>query len=59
MELMEKTLGPEHPATLISMNNLAEILRNQSKYEAAEEMHGLDKTKGAAERVAHLVVRCC
>ena len=32
-------LGPEHPDTLISMNNLAEVLRDQGKYQAAEEMH--------------------
>ena len=32
-------LGPEHPTTLTSMDNLAEVLRNQGKYEAAEKMH--------------------
>jgi hypothetical protein len=30
---------PEHPDTLTSMNNLALVLENQGKYEAAEEMH--------------------
>ena len=31
-------LGEEYPDTLMSMNNLAEVLRDQGKYEAAEEM---------------------
>jgi hypothetical protein len=31
-------LGTEHPSTLMSMNNLAMVLRNQGKYEQAEEM---------------------
>ena len=35
----EKALGPEHPFTLASMNNLALVLNSQGKYEAAEEMH--------------------
>jgi tetratricopeptide (TPR) repeat protein len=39
LELMEVMLGSEHPATLTSMNRLAEILGSQGKYEAAEEMH--------------------
>ena len=29
----------EHPQTLTSMNNLAEVLSSQGKYEAAEAMH--------------------
>jgi hypothetical protein len=32
-------LGPEHPNTLGSMKNLAEMLRSQGKYEADEKMH--------------------
>ncbi|KAK3612822.1 hypothetical protein LTR22_028443, partial [Elasticomyces elasticus] len=35
----EKALGPEHPNTLTSVSNLAEVLRSQGKYEAAEEMN--------------------
>jgi tetratricopeptide (TPR) repeat protein len=35
----ERVLGPEHPSTLTSMNNLALVLDSQGKYEAAEEMH--------------------
>jgi hypothetical protein len=32
----EKVLGPEHPDTLTSINNLAIVLRIQGKYEEAE-----------------------
>jgi tetratricopeptide (TPR) repeat protein len=32
-------LGNEHPDTLTSMNNLALVLRDQGKYEEAEEMY--------------------
>jgi Tfp pilus assembly protein PilF len=32
-------LGPEHPDTLTSMNNLAWVLDNQGKYEEAEAMN--------------------
>ncbi|KAI3530692.1 hypothetical protein CABS02_14420 [Colletotrichum abscissum] len=39
LELKEKVLGPENPDTLISMNNLAEVLRSQGKYDEAEQMH--------------------
>jgi hypothetical protein len=38
LELYKKVLGPEHPDTLTSMNNLSEALRNQGKYGAGEEM---------------------
>ena len=31
-------LGKERPSTLTSMNNLATLLRNQGKYEQAEEI---------------------
>jgi prophage maintenance system killer protein len=37
--LRETVLGKEHPYTLTSMNNLANLLSNQGKYEQAEEMH--------------------
>ena len=36
--LSEAVLGKEHPSTLMSMNNLAMVPRNQGKYEQAEEM---------------------
>jgi len=29
LELCEKVLGPEHPSTLVSMNNLARMLDSQ------------------------------
>ena len=35
----ETVLGKEHPSTLSSMNNLADVLSDQGKYEQAEEMH--------------------
>ncbi|KAH8691011.1 hypothetical protein GQ44DRAFT_636626, partial [Phaeosphaeriaceae sp. PMI808] len=35
----EKVLGPEHPSTLTSMNNLALVLDSQGKYEEAETMN--------------------
>jgi tetratricopeptide (TPR) repeat protein len=35
----EKVLGPEHPSTLTSMNNLANVLNRQGKYEEAEAMN--------------------
>jgi hypothetical protein len=38
LELREKVLGPKHPDTLESMNNLALALRLQGKYEAAVAM---------------------
>jgi hypothetical protein len=48
----EKVLGVEHPSTLSSVNNLAEVFRDQGKYEEAEEMHrraleGREKVLGA------------
>ena len=36
----EKMLGKEHPDTLRSMKNLAEVLSSQGKFEEVEEMHG-------------------
>ena len=35
----EKILGKEHPDTLKSMNNLAEVLSSQGNYEEAERIH--------------------
>ena len=34
----EKLLGSEHPDTLLSMGDLARVLRSQGKYDAAEEI---------------------
>jgi hypothetical protein len=39
LELRTKVLGIEHPATLISMDNLALVLGSQGRYEGAETMH--------------------
>ena len=34
----EKVLGPEHPVTLVSANNLGSVLWSQGKHEEAEAM---------------------
>jgi tetratricopeptide (TPR) repeat protein len=39
LRLIETVLGTEHPSILMSLNNLACVLRDQGKYEEAEEMH--------------------
>ena len=39
LQLTQKVLGSEHPETLCSMNNLANVLDNQGKYIEAETMH--------------------
>ncbi|KAK0711611.1 hypothetical protein B0H67DRAFT_296663 [Lasiosphaeris hirsuta] len=39
LQLWEKALGEEHPDTLRSMSNLANVLNRQGKYEEAEQMH--------------------
>ena len=39
LDVQQELLGQEHPATLTSMNNLAEVLSDQGKYEQAKEMH--------------------
>jgi tetratricopeptide (TPR) repeat protein len=39
LSIQEMVLGPEHPETLTSMDNLGVVLEKQGKYEAAEEMH--------------------
>ncbi|CUS15401.1 unnamed protein product, partial [Tuber aestivum] len=46
-----KVLGPDHPDTLESLNNLALVLRNQGKYGESEGMHrraieGFEKVLG-------------
>jgi tetratricopeptide (TPR) repeat protein len=51
----EKALGPEHPDTLVSVDNLAGVLRDQGKYEAAEAMNrqvleGCEKALGPEHR---------
>jgi hypothetical protein len=39
LEAREKVLGPEHPSTLASINNLASVLSSQEKYKDAEIMY--------------------
>ena len=39
VEEREKVLGPEHPDTLASVDNLGLVLSSQGKYEEAEAMH--------------------
>ncbi|KAK8010351.1 P-loop containing nucleoside triphosphate hydrolase protein [Apiospora arundinis] len=39
LEMPKKLLGREHPSTLDSMNNLANVLGRQGKYSEAEQMH--------------------
>jgi Tfp pilus assembly protein PilF len=39
VNVREKVLGPEHHATLASINNLGWVLCSQGKYEEAEAMH--------------------
>ncbi|PNP77903.1 hypothetical protein FNYG_08629 [Fusarium nygamai] len=39
LEAKEKVLGKEHPSTLMSMNNLALVLRKIGEYKEAEKMH--------------------
>jgi hypothetical protein len=39
LELKTKALGTEHPSTLSSMNNLANVLDSQGMYAEAETMH--------------------
>jgi hypothetical protein len=36
---MRERARAEHPSTLTSMNNLATVLKDQGKYEQAEETH--------------------
>ena len=39
IELRMKVLGPKHPITLSSRNNLALVLHSQGKHEEAEQIH--------------------
>ena len=38
LDLSKKVLGPEHPATLTSLTNLARTFSDQGKYEQADEL---------------------
>ncbi|KAI3573626.1 Tetratricopeptide repeat-domain-containing protein, partial [Fusarium oxysporum f. sp. albedinis] len=39
LELRQKAMGTEYPDTLVSMNNLANVLQRQGRYWEAEQMH--------------------
>ncbi|RFP55500.1 MAG: tetratricopeptide repeat protein, partial [Limnothrix sp. CACIAM 69d] len=39
LEIRERVLGADHPATATSLNNLAELYRSQGRYEAAEPLY--------------------
>lgn len=39
LEISEKTLGPNHPATSVSLDNLAKYLSLQGEYEAARPLY--------------------
>jgi tetratricopeptide (TPR) repeat protein len=39
LETSEATLGPEHPETLVSLNNLAELLMKRGQYAEAEPLY--------------------
>ena len=39
LTICERVLGPEHPDTLGSLNNLAILYWNQGKYEEAEPLY--------------------
>ncbi len=49
LEARERVLGLEHPHTLISVGNLANVLKSQGDYAAAEPL--LRRALGAMERV--------
>ena len=49
LEIRERVLGPEHPHTLISLNNLAFSLKSQGQYAEAEAPYR--KALGTRERV--------
>jgi len=38
LELAERQLGPEHPDVATSLNNLAELYREQGRYAQAEPL---------------------
>ena len=39
LEVRQRVLGPEHPDTLLSMNNLALAMESQGKAAEAEALH--------------------
>ena len=39
LEIRERVLGPDHPDTATSLNNLAILYDNQGRYEEAEPLY--------------------
>ena len=39
LAIREKTLGPEHPGTSVTLNNLARLSADQGRYEEAEPLY--------------------
>ena len=39
LERLRETLGPDHPGTLISLNNLAGLYESQGRYGEAEPLY--------------------
>jgi tetratricopeptide (TPR) repeat protein len=50
-EIQKRVLGPEHPSTSTTRNNMAGVLYNQGKYEEAlqayQEVYEIQKVKRA------------
>jgi hypothetical protein len=46
LEQRKKVLGPEHPDTMTSMNNLGSALGSQGKYEEAARNDGSHRSPG-------------
>jgi hypothetical protein len=49
LAICERALGPDHPDTAASLDNLAELIRDQGELGAAEAVsgHGLGREEGA------------
>ena len=52
--IREKGLGPEHPDTASTLNNLAVLYHDQGKYEEAESLH--QRTLIIRDSEANLIV---
>lgn len=57
----EKALGPDHTSTLITVNNLGNLYRDQGKLKEAEEMYhraltGYEKALGPSHHKTQQVV---
>ena len=50
LEAQERVLGPDHPETLVSLNNLAVLYDDQERYKEAEALYR--RALEARERVS-------